>query len=379
MVNEDAMLATVGAIYDAGLDPALWPAALERAAEMLDMVSAAIGLFDGHSRVAYRAHARIDEQAVIEYADRYRFIDGVMDAVSRRPAGLAFSDNMVLQKTEIRRSRFYDEWCRPYGLDHAIQGFAFREYERSAFVVFGRARRQEAFSPAEVDVVTRLLREVARACRVQIHLQAAQVTNESTAAALDRMPQAVMLLDAQARVLHANQAATTLLQEGGVLDAGPLGLRARHPEQTKMLRRLVARASGSGLDQAGGTMLLSQPDGEGKLVAHVVPYRGVEVTWISVTRPTAVVIVAASRRRDAARVEHALQALFGLTPAEAKVAHLIAGGAGVEAVAVALRVAPATVRTHLVRVYQKTVTGRQAELAQLVGQIANAVGSDPEP
>lgn len=369
------MLAVVSAIYDAGLDPALWPAALERIAAMLDTTSAAIGLLDLGSRVAFRAFARTDEQAVLEYADHYRLIDPVFKAVSSRPAGRAFSDEMILPKTEVWRSRLYHEWCRPHDMEHAIQAFAARSADYSAAFTLGRPRRKEAFSSAEVDVATMLLPHVARAFRVQTRLHAAQLAEERMAAALDRVPQGVMLVDARARVLHANRAAATLLESGHRLDGGPLGLRASCPKQTDKLIALIARASGFGLDRVGGSMVLSEPGGTDRLVAHVVPCRGAEVAWVGGVLPTAIVIVAKPSREGSADVESALQTLFGLTPAEARTARLVAGGIGVDAAAAALGAKPSTVRTHLVRAYHKTGTGRQAELAELVGQVASAVGS----
>lgn len=380
MATKSAKPDVVGAIYDAALDPALWPAALEQMAEAFDTASAAVGFLDADSRIAFRAHARIDERAVSEYADRYRFIDPVFRAVSSRAPGQAYSDEMFVPKAELWRSRLYDEWCRPHDLVHAIQAFASRDAEHSAFITLSRSRREEAFSLAEVDTVTALLPHIARAFQIQKRLQAAHVAKESTADALDRIPQAVMLVDAQARVLHANRAAVGLLQSGHALDAGPLGLHASCPEQTNLLHGLIARASGLGPER-GGSVLLRHPDGGDRLVAHVVPCRGAraEAAWLGGDRPAAMVIVASPHRDGAVGVERALQALFGLTPAEARAACLVAKGIGVEAAAAALGAKPSTVHTHLVRAYQKTGTGRQAELAELVGQVASAVGSGSGP
>jgi DNA-binding CsgD family transcriptional regulator len=57
---------------------------------------------------------------------------------------------------------------------------------------------------------------------------------------------------------------------------------------------------------------------------------------------------------------------FGLTAAEADVALEITKGDGRDATAARLGIGVATVRTHLVRIFEKTGVGRQAELVRLV-------------
>ena len=89
MVAESTMLTTIGMVYDAGLDPALWPAALERMAEMLGTTSATVAFLDAPSRVAFRSQVLADDRAIADYVDHYRFIDPVAAASRTRPAGRA--------------------------------------------------------------------------------------------------------------------------------------------------------------------------------------------------------------------------------------------------------------------------------------------------
>ena len=61
-----------------------------------------------------------------------------------------------------------------------------------------------------------------------------------------------------------------------------------------------------------------------------------------------------------------LEALFDLTPTEARVAALVAGGSTVKEAATRLSVKADTVRVHLKAVYSKTGAHRQADLARLL-------------
>ncbi len=67
--------------------------------------------------------------------------------------------------------------------------------------------------------------------------------------------------------------------------------------------------------------------------------------------------------------EQALAALFDLTPTEAKVLTMIGAAKTVAATAAALGVGQGTVRTHLLRLFAKTGTRRQAELVKLAASL----------
>jgi DNA-binding CsgD family transcriptional regulator len=63
-------------------------------------------------------------------------------------------------------------------------------------------------------------------------------------------------------------------------------------------------------------------------------------------------------------------ALFGLTPAEARVFEHIVAGRTVAETSDALKIERSTVRTHLLRLFEKTGVRRQAELVQLAASLA---------
>ena len=69
----------------------------------------------------------------------------------------------------------------------------------------------------------------------------------------------------------------------------------------------------------------------------------------------------------------ALAALYELTPTEARVLVAIASGKNRAAAAVALGIADSTVKTHLTRIFEKTGTSEQSELAKLVASLTPPV------
>ena len=102
------------------------------------------------------------------------------------------------------------------------------------------------------------------------------------------------------------------------------------------------------------------------LVIHLIPIKGRahdvfnSVQWLCVGVPIA------PNEVPGAEV---LQALFDLTPAEAKVARAVAEAKTVDTLAAALGLSRETVRSQLKSVFAKTGVTRQAELAAMLGGV----------
>ena len=71
-----------------------------------------------------------------------------------------------------------------------------------------------------------------------------------------------------------------------------------------------------------------------------------------------------------------LRELYGLTPAETRVATALAGGQGLPEASEYLRIRHETARTQLKAVFHKTGTGSQAQLSHLLSRLAAALEGD---
>jgi DNA-binding CsgD family transcriptional regulator len=98
-------------------------------------------------------------------------------------------------------------------------------------------------------------------------------------------------------------------------------------------------------------------------VAHLFPLRGAALdvfsgaTWLLFMTPL---------DRKAGLPADILQALFDLSPAEARVTRLLMEGKSVSLIAREAGVGENTVRAHLKSVFAKTGVNRQAELVRLL-------------
>jgi DNA-binding CsgD family transcriptional regulator len=103
-------------------------------------------------------------------------------------------------------------------------------------------------------------------------------------------------------------------------------------------------------------------------IAHVLPLKsGTLRPGLALGAAAAVFVTPALE--NSPPPSEALAALYDLTPTEARVMIEIASGKNRAATAIALGIADSTVKTHLARVFAKTGTSTQPELAKLVASL----------
>jgi DNA-binding CsgD family transcriptional regulator len=192
---------------------------------------------------------------------------------------------------------------------------------------------------------------------------------------LQLMPSAALLLDNKQHIVHANPAAEQLLRAGDgltCLSNGGLQLSALLPDERLALSRNLAQAlrvaEGSG-DLLGEPLRLTRLSGAAPLLVVPVPLPPPAFSlWeLSQTARLLVLIIDPGARNLAAAT--ILQATFGLTAAEARVATLIGSGLGGPQAAQLLGVSPATVKTHLARCFEKLGVRSQVELARMLSAL----------
>jgi hypothetical protein len=118
------------------------------------------------------------------------------------------------------------------------------------------------FTADEVAFLQRLLPHLNRCLQVQLRLETAEAESRELAAALDRLPLAVILLGAQAQVVRANAAAEALLSAGDGLTVRCGRLVASDSRAAERLRSLIAAAAtgaGRGVDPGGHMALPRRP------------------------------------------------------------------------------------------------------------------------
>ena len=357
-MNQDDLLSLIDGIYGAAADGACWPAVLQRIADAFDAGEASLSAVSANA-VPWLVAPRSDPKFLESYGAYYHPLNLFWQRSSRLPIGAVATDAMLVPRETLHASEFYNDWSRPQGY-LSVMGATLlvEDGVRVEFVVPGK----HEFGPAQLKLYHALAPHLTRALQLSHRLGRAGMERAVAADALDRLSQALVVVDAQSCVLFANRAANALLGNGlsvydGILRAGVNG-------QTTKLHRMVAGCARPDLANTGGHIAVARGPGRLTLSLLVTPANS-QPGWLAGRQPCAMIFV--TDPETVATPETAfLQNQFGLTPAEAVLARELLSGDGVEVAARRIGISVPTARTHLRRVLAKTGAGRQAELVRLV-------------
>jgi len=190
-----------------------------------------------------------------------------------------------------------------------------------------------------------------------LHLQLVEVTEERNMLEriMNRLPLGAAIIDARCNAISMNHTIISLLQGSELL---------------KLTDGRLVSVPSNALEQAVVKVLSGEVS---EVVVRLSDEEASLSLWISRgavptnsdALPNRLMVFVASRTTHALS-EEGLTALFGLTPAEARVTQKFALGCTVEESAEMLGLSRHTVKTHLSRVFSKTGVKRQAELMQTI-------------
>lgn len=346
-------------IYDAAFDRARFPALVERLVHAFGAQAGFIGWADTVREAGFQAEYGNDPAWLARYVETYREHDILMPMLQAVPEGQCDTVWRYLQQPEIRASRFYREYLAPQEIvDNLALVLIRRDGMIANLALLRRGPDVAAFSPAECDAMLALAPHLRRAAFVQSQLVHA-VDHLAGVRALDGIgASAILLTDADRVVIDADPMLHTAL-----------GLRPGHGIGDRALDAAVMAAIGTGEPVA-----IELPgDGEGTPLRLLIQARGLaharfgELT--AGRAPTHAVHVAFLDRPRQIAFE-AIGILYRLTPTELRVLRDAIEHGDLSGIGDRLGMAPATARTHLHRIYEKTGAGNFSRLSNLAHRFA---------
>ena len=376
----------IGDIYDAALEPRLWPKLLGDLSEIWksnitvlvatdklnpdNVIALTHGLTDAQIRWYIEESIHVyDQQASMEWLKVGMTV------------GMAAANHELFGSIESYKNALgvnYSNCFVPVNILYQLGCFLELTDNRYGTLGFNRSPKDKPFSDDDVSAAQRLTPHLQRA--LQIHRQLVHVREQTTKLynMLDNMVAGVLLLDSHGRVCYANPVAETVLTHNGALIASArYGLKAADAAQWAELNTLVQGAIKTGTRErhylgsleerkSGGVIGLTNQRGDKPLMLTITPLSemsGYEqlasdgiAAGIFITDPNAQRILA----------KKILQSNYLLNDRECDVCDAFLNRATLEGVADILGLTSSTVRSYMRDIYEKTSQRSQAELMKLL-------------
>lgn len=376
LIGAESLL--VGDIYDAALNPALWPQVLRQIVELSESNSAVLTVLDElNPDYTFAFSHNIPEEALRVYREaKLDVVDMEVHAGYMIPRGLGSTMRSTeaygTQEEYVRRCGDLYQRCFVPSNVHYLVGVLLDHADfRTATLGIHRPAHWAPPGDEQERLLGRLGNHLRRALQIHRQITAVQQRNAELYRLLDGLVAGVLLLNLQGQVRYANPRAESLLAYHGALRATREGLQASLLSQKPALQALIHSAIATGrreADQrnAGGVIGLQRETGATPLMLTVTPLS--ELAGYRELASEGVAAAVFLTDPDAGHVlsRKLLKNIYGLHERECEVCEAFVNHTTLEGVAGACGLSLASVRTYMKGIYEKTGRHSQAQLLRLL-------------
>ncbi len=355
----------IEAIYEAPIEPEPWSSFVHACRLKLKSRSALLMFrlpLDG-GEVTDIADAEWVTQATRRvYYEQYAVFNPI--EYEQMQVGRPYTFGDFISRDSFRQSSYYRDYCQPMGIEHAAVLFLGEANGLRAWLNLSRDAAAGAYRKSELDLLARMAPHLNRALRIYSALEKRRLETQAFRHAGDSIRLATLLLDETGIIGNLNEAARQLLARNPHVAIRKERLAfSQSGQQKRFDEKLAALLEGKATNDYDALVVGMQGGMALSILMRRIPRSGVDMRL----RNAAIVIyLKESSQAGTALNGDIVATLFGLKPAEAKVASLLADGLSFQQIARAMEVTEETVRTYSKRVFAKTGTSRQAELVKLV-------------
>lgn len=371
----DTEEALIQDIYATAYDPALWVDVMERLSDAVGGLRGCLTRIDrvtgeGVDAILFRS----DPAWVDAYAAHFGNCNVFSSAEEQPEPGRnwvprVITDEDCLERDTYHASEYFNDFMRPQDVDRALFIRLGLSGTVASTINIGR-RTGGAFEQSDLDLAARLQPHMIRAYEIGQRLATNLDVSRSLSARLEQSHHALFLVDGDCTLQFANLAAERLMRRDSGLTVINRRLTLRRPDAARRFEHLVDLAARRGPGRTGGTMSLEPPGGGAAMVLRTAP---LPIDMGPLYRASAPVLVNVTDLEiDVPAPAVELKDLFGLTPAEVRLAAAVFEGQTLAEAAEAFGLSVNTIRYQLARIFDKTGVSRQAELVKLMMRLASS-------
>ena len=372
--NDIGMPGLVRSIYDAALDASRWQEFLARfAAEFSSQTTMIFGhdfsdrsveVTGGSTSLA--AHHGVGSDAMASFAAHYCRTNVWTEDERLHHEGQLINGSKVYPDEYLPRTEWHADWLRPLDLFYTLAAVVEKRAHRSFNVTAVRSKRSGPYTAEEEQRLQSLVPHLQTAFALHRRLHRAEALAHASLSVLETLPMGVVLLGEGAGLLHANARARALAQDSGLLRVSEqAGLQAtQHADNLRLqaaMRAVVSTPGGAPLSAGTGLRLRSLAGQELHVMVAPLP------RW---SEPFGAHACGAVFISDPAStlpsLEGVLRSLYGLTPAEARLAQALVNGLSLQEYAGRQALSIHTVRSQFRTTANKVGVGRQTDFVRTV-------------
>jgi DNA-binding CsgD family transcriptional regulator len=371
--ESEAFSQSIERLYDAVVDPTKWSAALESISGFVGGGAANLFWQDAATNEVAVFHSWNENPYYTQlYFDKYASLNPYFPALAFAEVGRVVAGADLIPHDEFRQTRFYLEWVKPQNFIDVIGA----NLERTATSTsFFSIRRHE--NHGIVDDTTRrrcqlIVPHVKRAVCIGKIIENGRTQGRLLESALERMSSAAMVVTETGKIIFTNRKAEEYLQQKTAICAQQGIVCAVNCAADRTLKDAFAAAAHG--DAALGFKGIEVPLSIGNkqsYVAHVLSLAS-EARWEPSTGGVAALFVNEVTPVSPSPLE-TIAANYCLTASEIRVLSAVLEEGGVREIGERLGISPATVKTHLNRIFAKTGARRQADLVRLAAKQTDTV------
>lgn len=366
-ISEQEILSAVGSFYEAA-QKATREAWIEVWRQLAVLFRSGLGGFTFYDTRNDRFSTLItdaDMKVLARYQQDYEAESRIRRELAKLKAGERFNRSDHIPDDEFVVSEIYEGFYKPQNIFYfEYQVFLVRPGLQGA-VSFSRPKTDKNFDEHELAAMRVLLPHLERAFQLYASLLDTGLESKVMAAAVNRIARNLIVTNRELELVFANQAARELLAANAGLSVDKHGcLKAATAADTKVLAARVAQICELDGDSPGEAIRLNRRGERLPLEVLIAPFENDDFRTFT-EHPLALMFVT-DPEQTAEAGDGVLMQMYGMTPAEARFAALLAEHDDMRTVCSLLGIQESTGRTHLKRVYSKTGTNRQSALVKLI-------------
>lgn len=360
-MNEAEIHGVIRGLYEGILQPEAWQRSLHVLRQVNDSAQAAMVVLDKvNQRFSISEFSNPIDGLVEAYHQTWQALDPGHAFAPLLGMGEWYVDTRDIGPGTMQRHDFYGEFLRGFGLGSVMACLVARQPSYDVYFSLVRPQDRQPFTPDDARMLDWAIPHMRQAVALRQRTAELTAMQELSGHILDRLSFGVLACKPDGRVLLSNREGEEwvrrLLPSPGSRDEGWTLSRPLLP----MLE--AACRPGQAVMAQAATALSREGRRVGVVVLALPTTHALAQPW---QEPVALVAIHRDRPTPAlfCRV---LRELYGLTPAETRLALLLLGGTGLPEACERLGIGRETSRTQLKSIFVKTGTNSQAQLAHLL-------------